>query len=379
VSHRRILALVASLSLLPAALAAPVVAQDDAPAPPEATPNPSPAVKPAGDGTGIRITTDLGDIVIGLFNESAPVAAENFQNLVESGYYDGTGFHRVVRDFVIQGGDPEGTGQGGPGYTIADEEVVGTYERGIVAMARTQAPNSQGSQFFVVLDDDAEAPLESARTYVIFGRVLEGMDVVDAIAAQGPAADFIEDPVRILSTAIEPVELPEEADPPPPSAADAAAAALLSAVPSTILGLDIESSTFNVDQIIAAGTEGDPAPVALAAAAEANGASLDELSIISANAQDAATSVAMVVASIPGVPAAEIDEALIELILGGIGPDAVVTDEVISDVAVTRVKAAEDAPWEDIIHIVEDADRTWFIVTDLDSIVDVVTELPIQQ
>ena len=378
-SRRRILALAASLVLIPAAFAGPVVAQGEAPAPPAATPNPVPADKPAGDGTGIRISTDLGDIVIGLFNESAPVAAENFQNLVESGYYDGTGFHRIVTDFVIQGGDPEGTGRGGPGYTIEDEQVVGTYERGIVAMARTQAPNSQGSQFFVVLDDTAEAPLESARTYVIFGRVLEGMDVVDAIAARGPVADFIEDPVRIVSTAIEQVELPEEPDPPPPSAAEVAAFALAAAVPETIIGIDIDSSTFGVDQIIAPGTEGEPAPAALAAAAEANGASLEELAIVSAGGQDGEGSVQLVLASIPGVPAAEIDEALIELILGGIGPDAVVTDEVISDVAVTRVKATEDSPWQDIIHIVEDADRTWFIVTDLESLVDVIDELPISQ
>ena len=86
-------------------------------------------------------------------------------------------------DFVIQGGDPEGTGRGGPGYTIPDETVVGQYGRGVVAMARTPQPDSQGSQFFIVLDDGARPALEQYRTYVIFGEVVSGMDVVDQIAA----------------------------------------------------------------------------------------------------------------------------------------------------------------------------------------------------
>ena len=85
--------------------------------------------------------------------------------------------------FVIQGGDPKGDGTGGPGYTIPDETVVGEYGRGIVAMARTSQPDSQGSQFFIVLDDGARDALEQFRTYVIFGNVVSGMDVVDEIAA----------------------------------------------------------------------------------------------------------------------------------------------------------------------------------------------------
>lgn len=151
--------------------------------PPEATPLAEPPAEPATDGTTATISTELGDIVIELYTESAPVATENFINLAEAGYYDGVIFHRLVPGFVIQGGDPTGTGTGGPGYTIPDEPVVGQYGRGTVAMARTQAPDSQGSQFFIVLDDGAEEALESARTYVIFGEVIEGMDVVDAIAA----------------------------------------------------------------------------------------------------------------------------------------------------------------------------------------------------
>ncbi len=85
--------------------------------------------------------------------------------------------------FVIQGGDPNGDGTGGPGYTIPDETVVGEYGRGVVAMARTSQPDSAGSQFFIVLDDGARDALDQFRTYVIFGNVVSGMDVVDKIAA----------------------------------------------------------------------------------------------------------------------------------------------------------------------------------------------------
>jgi cyclophilin family peptidyl-prolyl cis-trans isomerase len=85
--------------------------------------------------------------------------------------------------FVIQGGDPLRNGTGGPGYTIADEPVTTRYQRGTVAMARTPAPNSQGSQFFIVLDDGASATLSQANTYAIFGSVTLGMETVDAIAA----------------------------------------------------------------------------------------------------------------------------------------------------------------------------------------------------
>lgn len=152
-------------------------------APPEATPLAQPPAEPASDGTTATISTELGDIVIQLYTDSAPVATENFINLAEAGYYEGVVFHRLVPGFVIQGGDPTGTGSGGPGYTIQDEPVVGQYGRGIVAMARTPQPDSQGSQFFIVLDDMAEEPLESFRTYVIFGEVTAGMDVADAIAA----------------------------------------------------------------------------------------------------------------------------------------------------------------------------------------------------
>ena len=167
--------------------------------PPSATPLASPPDAPVGDGTQATIETELGNIVFELFNESAPVAAENFVNLSEAGYYDGVGFHRLVPGFMIQGGDPEGTGQGGPGYTIPDEPIVGEYTRGIVAMARTSAPNSQGSQFFIVVED---SPFLDEGGYTIFGRVLSGMEVVDEIVNMPTAND---DPGGRGGTALDPV------------------------------------------------------------------------------------------------------------------------------------------------------------------------------
>ncbi len=150
--------------------------------PPDATPLASPPAAPAGDGTCATIVTSLGTIVIEIYNESAPVASENFVNLASAGFYNGLTFHRIVPGFVIQGGDPAGDGSGGPGYAIPDEPVVGDYLRGVVAMARTSAPNSQGSQFFICLDD-LRTQLDKSGGYVIFGNVVSGMDVVDAIAA----------------------------------------------------------------------------------------------------------------------------------------------------------------------------------------------------
>jgi len=155
-------------------------------APPSATPLANPPAAPAGDGTTATIHTDLGDIVIELYTDSAPVAATNFINLANAGFYNGVGFHRLVPDFMIQGGDPEGTGRGGPGYTIKDEPVVGSYTRGVVAMARTSAPNSQGSQFFIIVKD---SPFLVGGKYTIFGTVTQGMDVVDQIVTRPTAND----------------------------------------------------------------------------------------------------------------------------------------------------------------------------------------------
>ncbi|MBU0645994.1 peptidylprolyl isomerase [Patescibacteria group bacterium] len=124
----------------------------------------------------VRITTDKGDIVFELFADTAPMAVSNFVYLTGEGYYDGVSFHRREEGFVIQGGDPNGNGTGGPGYSFEDEltDDYG-YERGIVAMAN-RGPNTNGSQFFIMLGD---TPLPKA--YTVFGRVLEGMEVVDQI------------------------------------------------------------------------------------------------------------------------------------------------------------------------------------------------------
>ena len=129
----------------------------------------------------------------------SPIATGNFVALAECGYYDGVVFHRVVPGFVIQGGDgqfgrapdviPGLVGTGGPPYTIKDEPVTTQYKRGTVAMARSSAPNSVGSQFFVVLDDAAASSLAApgANNYQILGTVTAGMDVVDKIAAAADA------------------------------------------------------------------------------------------------------------------------------------------------------------------------------------------------
>jgi peptidyl-prolyl cis-trans isomerase B (cyclophilin B) len=162
--------------------------------PPDATPLASPPAAPAGNGT--RAT-----IVMELYTDSSPVAAQNFINLADAGFFDGIVFHRIVPDFVIQGGDPEGTGGGGPGYTIKDDAVVGEYVRGTVAMARPAGqggsliPDSQSSQFFIVLADSVAQELPKSGMYAIFGNVIEGMDVVDQIAAMPASGQNALDPI----------------------------------------------------------------------------------------------------------------------------------------------------------------------------------------
>ncbi len=128
------------------------------------------------EGKQVRITTEKGDIVFTLYPETAPNTVSNFVYLTEEGYYDGLTFHRREEGFVIQGGDPNGNGMGGPGYRFGDElDDDRTYTRGIVAMANA-GPNTNGSQFFVML---ADAPLP--HLYTIFGEVTEGLEIVDQI------------------------------------------------------------------------------------------------------------------------------------------------------------------------------------------------------
>lgn len=122
------------------------------------------------------LTTTEGDIVIDLNAKATPITVNNFVSLIKNGFYDGTIFHRVIEGFMIQGGDPEGTGRGGPGYKFDDEPFEGEYTRGTVAMANA-GPNTNGSQFFIM---HADKPLP--KNYVIFGKVVDGMNVVDKIA-----------------------------------------------------------------------------------------------------------------------------------------------------------------------------------------------------
>jgi cyclophilin family peptidyl-prolyl cis-trans isomerase len=125
------------------------------------------------------LTTNHGDIEIELFDDDAPKTVDNFRKLAEDGYYDGLIFHRVIPDFMIQGGCPEGTGTGGPGYTFEDEINDHKIVRGALAMANA-GPNTNGSQFFIVTTD--AAPWLDGK-HTVFGHVTDGMDAVDAIEA----------------------------------------------------------------------------------------------------------------------------------------------------------------------------------------------------
>ena len=126
----------------------------------------------------MTLTTNHGDIVLELFDEDAPKTVDNFRKLAEDGFYDGLIFHRVIPDFMIQGGCPEGTGTGGPGYTFEDEINDHKIVRGTLAMANA-GPNTNGSQFFIVTTD--AAPWLDGK-HTVFGRVTAGMDVVVRIS-----------------------------------------------------------------------------------------------------------------------------------------------------------------------------------------------------
>jgi peptidyl-prolyl cis-trans isomerase B (cyclophilin B) len=121
--------------------------------------------------------TNAGPITVSLFDEDAPKTVENFRKLAGDGFYDGLIFHRVIKDFMIQGGCPEGTGTGGPGYTFEDEINDHKVVRGALAMANA-GPNTNGSQFFIVTTD--AAPWLDGK-HTVFGEVTEGMDTVDGI------------------------------------------------------------------------------------------------------------------------------------------------------------------------------------------------------
>jgi cyclophilin family peptidyl-prolyl cis-trans isomerase len=128
--------------------------------------------------TTVVLQTTMGDVKLDLFDAAMPITAGNFVKLVKQGFYDGTIFHRVIPSFMIQGGDPQGTGMGGPGYTIKDELPPGNRNtRGTISMANA-GPNTGGSQFFINVVDN----LRLDRKHPVFGKVVGGMEVVDAIS-----------------------------------------------------------------------------------------------------------------------------------------------------------------------------------------------------
>ena len=148
-----------------------------------------------------RMNTNHGTIDLELFDEDAPKTVENFRKLASDKFYDGIIFHRVIRDFMIQGGCPEGTGTGGPGYTFEDEFNRHKVVRGALAMANA-GPNTNGSQFFIVTTD--AAPWLDGK-HTVFGRVSAGMDAVDSIEGveTGPG-DRPAEPVMIESIELDP-------------------------------------------------------------------------------------------------------------------------------------------------------------------------------
>jgi cyclophilin family peptidyl-prolyl cis-trans isomerase len=150
--------------------------------------------------TAATLHTNHGAIAVELFDDDAPKTVDNFVKLARDGFYDGVIFHRVIPDFMIQGGDPTGTGTGGPGYAFEDEINDHKVARGALAMANA-GPDTNGSQFFVVTTQ--AAPWLDGK-HTVFGRVTEGMDVVDAISGvETGANDKPREPVTIEGVEVE--------------------------------------------------------------------------------------------------------------------------------------------------------------------------------
>lgn len=174
------------------------------------TPFPTPTKTPGPPAMTINprkfytalLHTDKGDIEITLNAKETPITVNNFVFLARSGFYNGTPFHRVIRGFMIQGGDPKGDGSGGPGYKFNDEPIIGAYLRGTVAMANA-GPNTNGSQFFIM-----HADYSLPKNYVIFGNVTRGIEVVDAIATapvtESPSGEQSKPitPVRVITVSV---------------------------------------------------------------------------------------------------------------------------------------------------------------------------------
>lgn len=154
-------------------------------------------------GTMIELDTSMGTITVQLYDELVPQTAGNFKTLVEQGYYDGVIFHRIIKDFMIQGGDPTGTGSGGPGYTIPDEfhPSLKHDRKGLLSMANA-GPNTGGSQFFITL---VPTPWLDGK-HAIFGEVVEGIEIVDRMGAvatgQGdrPVEDVVITKASVISS-----------------------------------------------------------------------------------------------------------------------------------------------------------------------------------
>jgi peptidyl-prolyl cis-trans isomerase B (cyclophilin B) len=163
---------------------------------------PPTCIDPAKSYTATLTTTE-GDIVIELDPASAPLAVNNFVVLARYHYYDNVAFHRIVPGFVDQAGDPVGPtpGTGGPGYTIPDEppaDPTTAYAPGTVAMARTETPNSAGSQFFLVIED-AGGALATTGTYAVFGHIVEGQEIAETINGFGGAGERSDEPTKVIA------------------------------------------------------------------------------------------------------------------------------------------------------------------------------------
>ena len=158
---------------------------------------------PAGEAYRLVVATNCGEFTIALDQKQSPKAAASLVSLAEKKFFDGTTFHRIVPDFVIQGGDPTGTGSGGPGYTTRDKVAAdAAYTKGVVAMAKAgnEPPGAAGSQFYVVTGEDAGLPPD----YAVVGKIAAGQDVVDRIGTLGdPATEQPTQAVVIDSVRVE--------------------------------------------------------------------------------------------------------------------------------------------------------------------------------
>ena len=168
-----------------------------------------------------EIETEKGIMKFELFPEKAPRTVDNFKRLASQGFYNGLTFHRIIRNFMIQGGCPKGDGTGGPGYTIPAEFNDVPHEKGVISMARGRDPDSAGSQFFIVHANHA-SHLDGA--YTAFGKMIEGFDVLDAIAGvpvefRGSERSKPVEPVKIISVNVfeEEIVLPEKEEEKPDS------------------------------------------------------------------------------------------------------------------------------------------------------------------